>query len=251
MDKSIERFETIEEALNQLSGGHVLDVATGSGGFINYLIDNLQDYAEITGIDSNELSLEAARKSHTQANLRFLSMDAARMDFPDGHFDLVSIANSLHHMADLRGVLSEMVRVCKPGGQLLIWEMYRDGQTKTQLTHVYLHHWWAAVDSAEGITHFETLRRQQVVDIVEKLGLNNTQYFDSKNLETDPKDQGLIRELDGIIDRFVKRTTALNSGEDLCLRGELLRLRVHETGFHGASSLIAIGEKPTLPGMKK
>jgi len=251
MDNSTERFETIEEALNQLSGGHVLDVATGSGGFINYLIDNLQDYSEITGIDNNELSLEAARKSHVQANLRFLIMDAAHMDFPDGHFDLVSIANSLHHMADLPGVLSELVRVCKPGGQLLICEMYRDGQTKTQLTHVYLHHWWAAVDNAEGITHFETLKRQQVVDIVEKLGLKNTQYYDSKDLETDPKDQELIHELDGIIDRFVKRATALKNGEDLLLRGELLRMRVHETGFHGASSLIAIGEKPALPGRKK
>jgi ubiquinone/menaquinone biosynthesis C-methylase UbiE len=251
MDKSTERFETIEDALNQLSGGHVLDVATGSGGFINYLIDNLLDYSEITGIDSNELTLESARKSHTQEGLRFLRMDAAHLDFPDEYFDLVSIANSLHHMADLPRVLAEMVRVCKPGGQLLICEMYRDGQTKTQLTHVYLHHWWAAVDSAEGITHFETLRRQQVVDIVEKLGLKNTQYFDSKDLETDPKDQELIHELDGIIDRFVKRATALKDGEDLRLRGELLRLRVHKTGFHGASSLIAMGVKPALPGRRK
>jgi ubiquinone/menaquinone biosynthesis C-methylase UbiE len=251
MAKTIERFETIEEALNQLTGGHVLDVATGRGGFINYLVDNLQDYSEITGIDSNELTLEAARKSHAQPNLRFLSMDAAHMDFADEHFDLVCIVNSLHHMADLPGVLSEMVRVCKPGGRLLFCEMYRDGQTETQLTHVYLHHWWAAVDSAEGITHFETLTRQQVLNIVEKLGLKNTQYFDLKDLDIDPKDQGLIHELDGIIDRFIHRAVTLKGGEDLRLRGELLRLRVHETGFHGASSLIAIGEKPTLPGRKK
>jgi ubiquinone/menaquinone biosynthesis C-methylase UbiE len=251
MDNSIERFETIEEALNQLSGGDILDVATGSGGYINYLIENLRDYTEITGIDSNEQNLEAARKSHDQSNLHFLSMDAAHMDFADEHFDLVSIANSLHHMADLPGVLSEMVRVCKPGGQLLICEMYRDGQTKTQLTHVYLHHWWAAIDNAEGITHFETLTRQQVVDIVEKLGLNHTLYFDSKDLDTDPKDPGLIHELDGIIDRFIQRATALNDGEDLRLRGEMLRLRVHETGFHGASCLIAMGEKPAQPGRKK
>jgi ubiquinone/menaquinone biosynthesis C-methylase UbiE len=251
MEDTTERFGTVEEILNQLSGGHVLDVATGSGGFVNYLIDNLQDYTQITGIDSNELPLEAARKSHTQANLRFECMDAAHMVFPDEHFDLVCIANSLHHMADLTGVLSEMTRVCKPGGHFLICEMYRDGQTPTQLTHVYLHHWWAAVDRAEGITHFETYTRQEVIEIVEKLGLKNIQYFDSKDLDSDPKDPELILELEGIIDRFIQRSSILEDKEDLRLRGELLRLRVHEKGFHGASSLIALGEKQDLPGRKE
>ena len=243
MEDFIERLETAEERLNQLSGGYILDVATGRGGFINYLVDNLKDYTDITGIDSNELTLEAARKSHVQEDHHFLCMDAAHMDLPDEHFDMVSMANSLHHMADLPGVLSEMVRVCKPGGHLVICEMYRDGQTETQLTHVYLHHWWAAIDRAEGINHFETFTRQQVIEIIQKMSLKNALYYDSKDLDSNPKDPELIRELDGIIDRFIQRTETLEGKEDLRLRGELLRLRVHETGFHGASCLITIGEK--------
>ncbi len=242
MNKFSEMIETAEEALSKLSGGLVLDVATGTGGFINFLIDNLKDYTEITGIDCNERPLEAAGKSYGQENIYFKHMDAARMDFPDSHFDTVCIANSLHHMANLPNVLKEMMRVCKPGGNIVISEMYRDGQSETQLTHVLLHHWWAAVDTAEGITHAETFTRKQILEISEKLGLHHLKYYEEKDLESDPRNPELIRELDGIIDRYIQRSQAINGGEELCRQGEELRQRVHQVGFHGATSLLVIGE---------
>ena len=143
MSSRRETKNTVENLLSTISGGNILDVATGSGGFITFLSDNLEDFTEITGIDCNERTIEAARKVHSQHNIHFLLMDATHLDFPEGHFDTVCIANSLHHMADLPTVLSEMLRVCKPGGNFIISEMYRDGQSETQLTHVLLHHWWA------------------------------------------------------------------------------------------------------------
>jgi ubiquinone/menaquinone biosynthesis C-methylase UbiE len=152
----------------------------------------LKDFIEITGFDCNERSVRAARKSHGQANIHIKHMDAARMDFPDNHFDTVYIANSLHHMLALPSVLSEMMRVCKSGGHFVISEMYRDNQSETQLTHVLLHHWWAGVDTAEGITHFETFTRQQVVEITEKLGLHHLRYYDLIDLESDPWEPDLI-----------------------------------------------------------
>ena len=236
-------METAEDALSKLSGGYVLDVATGGGGFVNFLMENLKDYLEITGIDCNEKPLDAARKSHSQANIHFLSMDAARMDFPDGRFDTVCISNSLHHMPDLPRVLAEMKRVCKPGGHIIIAEMYRDGQCETQLTHVLLHHWWAAVDTAEGIIHHETFTRQQVVDITHELSLQHLDYYDLKDLDLDPKEPELIQELDGIIDRYLQRTEGLDYGVELHQQGEALRQRVHDVGFHGATSLLVIGER--------
>ncbi len=232
-----------EEALLKISGGRILDVATGGGGFITYLIENLHDYGEITGIDHNEQALEAARKAHCMENIHFQRMDAARMDFPDSTFDTVCIANSLHHMADLSGVLSEMARVCRPGGHFIVCEMYRDGQSETQLSHVWLHHWWAAVDNAEGITHYETFTRQQIIDLVGKVDLDSLEYYDEEDLESDPGDAELIGELDNIIDRYIQRSQTLKGGKELRLRGEALRQRIHEIGFQGATSLIMIGQK--------
>ena len=235
--------ETAEEALCKLSGGTVLDVATGGGGFIDFLMNNLKDYKEITGIDCHGLRLETARKSHGQENIHFQLMAAAHMDFPDEHFNTVCIANSLHHMANLPGMLSEMRRVCKPGGHFIISEMYRDGQSETQLTHVLLHHWWAAVDNAQGIIHFETFTRQHILELIRENNFINLKYCDEKDLGSDPRDPELIRELDNIIDRYIQRCQTLSEGEVLCRRGEELRLRAHKVGFQGASSLFIITKK--------
>ena len=236
-------LDTAEAALSKIGGGRVLDVATGSGGFITFLLDNIKEFTEITAIDHNQRPMEAARKTYSADNIHFLRMDAARMDFSACQFDTVCIANSLHHMANLPGVLSEMMRVCKPDGHFIVSEMYRDGQSDTQLTHVLLHHWWAAVDKADGITHFETYTRQEVVGIIEKIGLHDLEYYDLKDLEADPKDQKIIHELDSIIDRYIQRAQELNGSAELCQRGEQLRQQVHDVGFHGATTLFAIGKK--------
>jgi ubiquinone/menaquinone biosynthesis C-methylase UbiE len=237
------KLETAEKAFSKLSAGRVLDVATGGGGFITYLVETLKDYTQITGIDSNESRLEAARKAHPQDNIHFQCMDATRMDFPDNHFDTVCMANSMHHMAQLADVLSEMMRVCKPGGTIIISETYRDGQSETQLSNVLLHDWWAAVDTAEGITHHSTFTRQQLFELIGKADLHQRKYYEESDLDSDPLNPDLIKELDEIIDRFIQRSQALNGGEELCQRGEQLRQRVHQVGFHGATSLIMIGEK--------
>ena len=242
MDGRTGVVDPAEEALSKICAGNLLDVATGSGGFITFLLDNIRDFTEIIGIDHSLRPLDAARKTFIRENIHFLQMDAARMEFPDHHFDTVCIANSLHHMQDLPAVLTEMGRVCKPGGQVILSEMYRDGQTATQQTHVALHHWWAAVDTVEGIHHRETYNRHELVEIIEKVGLNSVEYYDLKDLEANSKDPELIREIDGIIDRYIKRVIGLNCREELLLLGETLRQRVHQVGFHAATTLLVLGK---------
>jgi len=243
MDTGEKLLDPVEEAVSHISAGRVLDVATGTGGFINFLAENLMDYTQIIGIDTVEHRLATARQAYPLANIRFMRMDAARMSFTDGHFDTVCIANSLHHMLHLEGVLAEMLRVCKLGGHIIISEMFRDDQSETQLTHVYLHHWWAAVDTLQGIIQFETFTREHILEIWRKLGLHNCAQFELKDLDVDPQDPELLNELDTIIDRYIQHTIDQSSGADLRLRGEELRKRVHHVGFHAATTLFLIGEK--------
>ena len=182
MAQHTEFVGTAEEALGKISGGHILDVGTGAGDFISFLRDNLQNYIDIIGIDSNEQLLKDARLTHNLENIRFQYMDAGRMDFSDNTFDTVCMSNSMHHMADLPRVLDEVMRVCKPGGYIIFREMYQDGQSETQLTHVLFHHWRAAIDTANGITHHETFTRQQILELSRKLGLKNLKYYDETRL---------------------------------------------------------------------
>lgn len=230
--------------LSHILGGRILDVASGRGGSIQFLIDNLPAYNEIIGIDIT--TVDAATQAAFEGKaVRFLQMDAAHTDFPDASFDAVFIANSLHHLADLPGALAEMNRVLKPGGHFIILEMYRDNQAETQLTHVHLHHWWAAVDAARGISHNETFTRQQILDLVAGLGLQPPIIHELSDTSDDPKSPEAVQHLDAVIDQYIQRAANLPNAAELTQRGEELRQRVHEIGLHGASALLVIGQKGT------
>jgi SAM-dependent methyltransferase len=235
---------TPKDLLGHLSGGKVLDVATGTGGFIQFLAEGLKDYATITGIDTSERAAAAfAEAFKEQSNVHFEQMDAARMSFPDASFDTVCIANSLHHLSGLDAALAEMKRVLRPGGLFLVLEMVSDGQSETQQTHVELHHWWGAVDRVKGIFHRETYTREQVDAFLGGLGLEDVVRHELSETEEDPHAAETVAELDGILDRYIQRA---EGHPDLQARGEELRRRVHAIGFHSAASLLYVGRKKAL-----
>jgi SAM-dependent methyltransferase len=225
--------------LGDLSGGRVLDVATGAGGFVRFLLDGLRDHEEIVGIDSSPERGEAfATAFGDHPDVRFVEMDADRLAFPDRSFDTVCVSNSLHHVVDPAPVLAEMLRVLRPGGHLVVNEMYRDGQSETQTTYVLLHHWWAAVGTLRGDVHRETYRRAEIVEIVEGLGLADLRIVDLADPDKDPHDPETVAELEAAIDRFF----ALADGQPgLQQRGEELRVRLREVGARDATQLVAIG----------
>lgn len=233
-----------QQALNSISGGSVLDMATGGGGFVQVLVENLRDYTAITGIDTNERALESARQLFANEAVHFQLMDAAHLDFPDAAFDTVCISHSLHHLAELPRVLAEMQRVLKPGGHFIISEMYRDGQTEAQQTHVMVHHWWGEIDRALGGSHNETFTRQQLVDLVAGLALNECVYYDVADLDSDPHDPEALKILEDRIDHYCQRVQGWPEAEPLLQRAAALRERLQTVGFQSATALLAIGVKP-------
>jgi SAM-dependent methyltransferase len=226
-----------------MHGGRALDVATGGGGFIHFLLDGLNDYTEIIGVDNNERAAATFAESfRDNPRIRFQAMDAHQLDFEDESFNLVCISNSLHHL-DPKPVLHQMERVLRPGGFLLVSEMFRDGQTETQMTHVLLHHWWAAVDTLNGIAHRETYPRQELVEMLSSLGLENEACYDLLDLDENPKDPAILAELEPVFERYIQRA---EGHPDLQARGAELRKRVAEIGFHSATTLVMVGQK-TVP----
>lgn len=234
-------MHTPKELLGRLPKCRVLDVATGAGGFIHFLLDGLPGYTEIIGIDTNPRSEAVFTNAfNDKPGIHFQTMDAQHLTFAADSFDLVCLTNSLHHFDDPLPVLQEMERVARPGGYLLISEMYRDNQTETQLTHVELHHWWAAVDRATGVVHNETYTRQELLKMIESLSLSEVKLYDLSDTSDDPRSVELLAELNPVIDRYIQRA---EGHPELQARGEQLRQRVKEIGFHGATSLLMLGEK--------
>jgi 2-polyprenyl-3-methyl-5-hydroxy-6-metoxy-1,4-benzoquinol methylase len=241
LDKGELNVNTVKDILQNISGGRVLDVATGAGGFIQTLVAGLKDYDEIIGIDLSDKGESAFMKAFKDdPRIHFRLMDAEKPEFAEACFDTVCISNSLHHFKNPRLVLDNMNGILRPGGTMIVSEMVQDGQTETQMTHVLLHHWWAAVDRLNGIVHNNTYHRQELIDLVAGLGFEVIRIKDISDCEDDPKDPEIQVELDPVIEKYIQRA---DGDAELQTKGKELRQRLDDIGFHSAASLIIICKK--------
>lgn len=241
--RDTKKVDIIERTLSDIVGGRVLDVATQEGRFVQILRENLQSYTEIVGIDINEQAIKTAQNAFGQADIQFLVMDAEQLDFEDESFGTVSISASFHHLSNIPQVLKEMERVLKPEGYFIVVEMHRDGQTEAEFTSVYLHHWVAEVDSALRQLHNSTLARQEIVNYVADLGLNEVEFYDYTDSDSDPLEKTRIEHLEGLIERVIQRVEGVSNDRELKEQGEELRQRLHEVGAQREPILVIIGKK--------
>lgn len=234
----------LETHLAALPGGRVLDIATGTGESLIWLLDHLAACTTGIGLDSNARALDIARQRHGErADARFRQADATHIPYPDASFDTVSIANSLHHMADLPALLAEMQRVLKPGGHYIISEMVSDGLNDAQQSHLLLHHWSAAIDRTQGIFHAETYTRQELLDIAAQLHPRHLEALDYAEPDGDPHAEEAITYLSQVMERQLERARSLPQNEALVHQGEAIRQRLLDVGFLSATQLIIIAQK--------
>jgi demethylmenaquinone methyltransferase/2-methoxy-6-polyprenyl-1,4-benzoquinol methylase len=103
-----------------VSGGpaKALDVATGTGDLAIALRDR---GADVVGIDFSEGMLEIARKK--AGDIDFRTGNALALDFPDNEFDAATVGFGARNFDDLDRGLSEMARVVRPGGRVVVLEI--------------------------------------------------------------------------------------------------------------------------------
>jgi len=168
----------IAEKLRSISGGKVLDVATGNGGFIDTLMKALRDYDSFVGIDKSRKEVESARRRFEEQPVEIMEMNAEAMEFEHSSFDTVCISFSLHHLGEISKVLAEMKRVLKSGSYFIVQEPFCDGeQTKAQKTDILQHHWDAEIDSLLGVTHNKTFTKRKIEDLVNNLKLEKVEVL--------------------------------------------------------------------------
>lgn len=110
--------QQIRRALNGRVCRHVLDVGCGPG-FFSVLLARLG--YEVTAVDYTENMLTEARKNaaHYGVDIDFRRMDAQKLDFEDGIFDLVISRNVLWNLEQPEQAYREWLRVLKPNGTLM------------------------------------------------------------------------------------------------------------------------------------
>ncbi|WP_251344224.1 class I SAM-dependent methyltransferase [Haloplanus halophilus] len=116
------------EAMNPIEDRTVLEIACGTGRFTVMLAER---GADIVGLDISSAMMaqgrEKARAAGVTDHIEFLRGDAARLPFPDDHFDTV-FAMRFFHLADTPAkFLAEMCRVSK---EQVFFDTFNDRSTR-------------------------------------------------------------------------------------------------------------------------
>ena len=108
------------------SGDNVCDLATGSGDIALLIAKKLADTGKLTISDINPDMLVLGKDKLLNAgffkNIDSTIANAEQLPFEDNSFDVVTIAFGLRNVADKKKALSEMLRVIKPGGKVMVME---------------------------------------------------------------------------------------------------------------------------------
>jgi demethylmenaquinone methyltransferase/2-methoxy-6-polyprenyl-1,4-benzoquinol methylase len=109
--------KAVVAAVAPLTGEEILDLAAGTG-------TSTQPFyfagATPTACDFSNGMLEVGRKQYPHLN--FVQGDAMNLPFSDNSFDATTISFGLRNVQDPAKALSEMARVTRPGGRLVVCE---------------------------------------------------------------------------------------------------------------------------------
>jgi SAM-dependent methyltransferase len=119
----LERAAVLDLA-RPLAGRDVLDVGCGDG---TYALAAAGSGARVVGVDRSPADVEAARRNAADAGvpLELHVADALAIPFPAGRFDVVLAVTVVCFVPDPAAAVSEIARVLRPGGVLVIGELGR------------------------------------------------------------------------------------------------------------------------------
>ena len=109
---------------NLQEGQKALDIAGGTGDLALAFAKKVGKTGQVVHTDINEAMLSTGRNRLIDLGISLPTVvcDAEKLPFPDAYFDLVSVAFGLRNMTHKDVALTEMCRVLKPGGKLLVLE---------------------------------------------------------------------------------------------------------------------------------
>ncbi len=136
-------------------GKRVLDVASGRGESALFLARTFG--CEVVGVDLSQSNVEHSNAMTDNPLVQFVSGDAEHLDFPDASFDAVICECAFCTFPDKTAAAREFARVLRPGGQVGLSDLTRNGPLPSELNGLFA--WIACIADAlpveEYRMHFE------------------------------------------------------------------------------------------------
>jgi ubiquinone/menaquinone biosynthesis C-methylase UbiE len=174
----------------------VLDVACGPGIVACAFATRAK---QVTGIDLTPAMLERAQELQAEKGLTNLTWrlgNVLPLPFPDAAFSLVVTRYTFHHFLDPKAVFAEMLRVCRPGGRVLVADVTMTPEKRD---------FFDVMEKRRDPSTTRTLTPAELLQMAEELGLQEikTELIKSaRNLEAhlkasfpNPGDEDKIREM--------------------------------------------------------
>jgi len=119
-EKDAVKLKRMARRLNIKPRSRVLDIGTGTGVFLPFILAQVGQSGGIVAMDIAGEMLAKARAKGFDGDIAYLLADATGIPLGDGIFDAVVCYSSFPHFQDKPGALAEIYRVIKSGGKLVI-----------------------------------------------------------------------------------------------------------------------------------
>ncbi len=122
------------QILNPKNGDHILEIGMGNGFFVNHLL-SMESNLKYTGVDFSDTMVKEANLINKELidkkRVVFKEASIEKLPFTDNSFDSITTTNTIYFWPQPTRNISELIRVLKPNGKLLI--AYRSKSCMDQL----------------------------------------------------------------------------------------------------------------------
>jgi ubiquinone/menaquinone biosynthesis C-methylase UbiE len=120
----LRRRALVLEALAAKPGERILDVGCGPGFYLDEILEYVGSAGPVVGIDpSAEMLAVAAKRVEGRGAAELHEADAISLPLENAYFDGAISVQTLEYVDDATRALSEMYRVLRPGGRVVIWDV--------------------------------------------------------------------------------------------------------------------------------
>ena len=119
-EKDSARLEAMAARLDIKAGAAVLDVGTGTGVFVPYLVNKIGDQGSLVCLDYAEEMLKVACAKNFRGNITYICDEIETCRLPDRSFDAVVCYSVFPHFQDKPKALKKISRLLKDNRKLYI-----------------------------------------------------------------------------------------------------------------------------------